>query len=139
MSNLPTPEMKLAAMANKKRVDNSLERINFEDYEFLNPKNFTGEKNTRITAISKLESFLISRINIVYNRNPLSEISTITVPKGSFTKIHDLIPALSEEVGIQFSTSDFENGDLPSGASFTLTATSTNKLFTGSTTINYQV
>lgn len=136
--SIPTPEEKLAAMFNKDRADNSLPLIDFNEYVFQPPTPFTGVRNTRIYAIPALSSLYVGRISITYDRINLNTVTNVSVVKGTATTIHQLLPAINEELGIKLAATDVADGSLPSSGGFTLTATSVNKLFTGSTTISYR-
>ena len=130
---LPTPEEKLAAMFNKDRADNSLPLIDFNEYVFQAPAPYVGVRNTRIYALPALSSLYVGRISITYDR-----INFNTVVKGSATTVHQLLPAINEELGIALATTDVVDAALPASGGFTLTATSVNKLFTGNTTVAYR-
>ena len=135
---LPTPEEKLAAMFNKDRADNSLPLIDFNEYVFQAPAPYVGVRNTRIYALPALSSLYVGRISITYDRINFNTVTNVSVVKGSATTVHQLLPAINEELGIALSTTDVVDAALPASGGFTLTATSVNKLFTGNTTVAYR-
>jgi hypothetical protein len=137
--SIPTPEEKLAAVFNKDRVDNSLPTIDFNEYVFQAPTPFVGTRNTRIYAIPALASLYVGRITLYYDRIALSTVVNLSVTKGSATTVHELLDQINEELGIILTTADVADAALPGSGGFTLTATSVNKLFTGSTTVTYRV
>lgn len=135
---IPTPEEKLAAMFNKDRADNSLPIIDFAEYIFQAPTTFVGIRNTRIYALPILSSLYVGRISITYDRINFNTVTNVSVTKGPSTTVHQLLPAINEELGIQLNTTDVVDASLPVSGGFTLSATAVNKLFTGSTTITYR-
>lgn len=134
----PTPEQKLAAMFNKDRADNSLPIIDFSEYIFQAPTPFVGVRNTRVYALPALSSLYVGRISITYDRINLNTVTNVSIVKGSSTTVHELLPAINEELGITLATTDIVDAALPASGGFTLTATAVNKLFTGNTTIAYR-
>ena len=110
---LPTPEEKLAAMFNKDRADNSLPLIDFNEYVFQAPAPYVGVRNTRIYALPALSSLYVGRISITYDRINFNTVTNVSVVKGSATTVHQLLPAINEELGIALATSDVADAALP--------------------------
>ena len=69
------------------------------------------------------------------NRLALATAVGMSVQRGSATRVVQLLPQLSMELGVTLLPEDVNDDQLPAGNSFTLTASASNRLFTGSTTV----
>ena len=79
---------------------------------------------------------MVGRTTIYYNRIDMAaSLTGLIVSKGSATTLIELLPALSEIIGVQLSANDVVPVALPASGSFTLTASATNLLYTGSTSV----
>jgi hypothetical protein len=78
----------------------------------------------------------LGRLKIFLNRLNLVQAVGISVTRGTATRIIHLLPQLSNELGVTLTEEDIVDDALPVGISFTLTASTTNKLFVGSTTVS---
>lgn len=134
----PTIIEKIQARFNAKRVENSLPVVDFTGYNMSLPESYSGPQsssNTLIYAVPLAASENLGRLKIFLNRLNLSSAVGMSVVRGSATRIVHLLPQLSNELGVTLIADDIVDDVLPVGSSFTLTASSSNRLFTGSTTV----
>lgn len=136
---LPTIPQKFYAVVNKHLTNLSLPAIDPADYNVQAPETYTGTaypRNTRLILDAPLESTVVGRTTIYYNRIDMGTALTgLMVAKGSATTLVELLPALSDIIGVQLSANDVTPVNLPASGSFTLTASATNLLYSGSTSI----
>ena len=138
MSN-PTINEKIQARFNAKRLENNLPPVDFTGYTMGNPEAYSGRQSTSNTLIyvnPVAASENLGRLKIFLNRLNLVQAVGMAVTRGSATKVSDLLPQLSNELGVVLTAQDIVDDTLPAGISFTLTASATNKLFVGSTTVS---
>lgn len=137
--SIPTVPQKFYAVVNKHLTNLSLPTINPADYNASAPETYTGTaypRNTRLVLDAPLESSVVGRTTIYYSRIEMStSLVGLIVAKGSATTLLELLPALSEIIGVQLAANDVVPLALPASGSFTLTASTTNLLYTGSTSI----
>lgn len=140
---VPTIAQKFYAVVNKHLTNLSLPTIDPADYTVQAPETYTGTaypRNTRLILDAPLESSVVGRTTIYYSRIDMSTALTgIMVAKGSATTLIELLPALSEIIGVQLGANDVSPVALPASGTFTLTASATNLLYFGSTTITLTV
>lgn len=143
---MPSPELdpknKLISIYNLMRSGDGQVALELSDFNFGTPEPYTGlrsEKNTRIMLIPKNSMSIYGRSILYYNRIDLSTIDNFSVVKGSATTVLGLLPAINAELGVELEDFDVEEAALGTGTSFTLTASPTNLIFTGSTTIDFVV
>ena len=137
----PTIVEKIQARFNAKRVESNLPVVDFTGYNMSLPEAYSGPQstsNTLIYAVPLASSNNLGRLKIFLNRLSLSSATGMTVPRGSATRIVHLLTALSNELGVNLIAEDIVDDVLPAGSSFTLTATSSNRLFVGSTTVTLE-
>lgn len=134
----PTILEKIQSRFNAKRVENSLPVVDFTGYTMSNPESYSGPQSTSDTLIYANpipSSANLGRLKIFLNRLNLSQAVGVSVVRGSATRIVHLLPQLSNELGVSLISEDIVDDVLPAGSSFTLTASSTNRLFVGNTTV----
>ena len=137
---LVTPKEKLIAIYNQDRVNNGLAVIVADDFNLDPPQNYSGSrspKNTRVYLTPKPSSANVGRITLYYNRIDLATIASLMVTKTTETNVVDLLTQINDELGVTLVASDIVNTTLPSAGPFTLTATATNLIYTGSTSVAY--
>jgi hypothetical protein len=74
---------------------------------------------------------------LYYNRIGLATITSLMVTKTTEANVVDLLSQINDELGVSLIASDIVNTTLPSTGPFTLTATATNLIYTGSTSVAY--
>ena len=137
----PTILEKIQSRFNAKRVENSLPVVDFTGYTMSNPGSYSGPQSTSdslIYANPIPSSANLGRLKIFLNRLNLSQAVGVSVVRGSATRIVHLLPQLSNELGVNLIAEDIVDDVLPAGSSFTLTASSTNRLFVGYTTVGLE-
>ena len=137
----PTILEKIQSRFNAKRVENSLPVVDFTGYTMSNPGSYSGPQSTSDTLIYANpipSSANLGRLKIFLNRLNLSQAVGVSVVRGSATRIVHLLPQLSNELGVNLISEDIVDDVLPAGSSFTLTASSTNRLFVGNTTVGLE-
>lgn len=137
----PTILEKIQSRFNAKRVENSLPVVDFIGYKMSNPESYSGPQSTSDTLIYANpipSSANLGRLKIFLNRLNLSQAVGVSVVRGSATRIVHLLPQLSNELGVSLISEDIVDDVLPAGKSFTLTASSTNRLFVGNTTVGLE-
>lgn len=137
----PTIIEKIQARFNAKRTEASLPTVDFTGYTMSLPSSYSGPQstsNTLLYATPDATSNNLGRLKMFLNRLDLSTAVGITVTRGTSTRIVNLLTQLSNELGVTLIADDINDDVLPSGSSFTLTASSSNRLFTGSTTIGLE-
>lgn len=137
----PTIIEKIQARYNAKRVEAALPVVDFTGYEMALPVVYSGPQstsNTLIYSVPLAESNNLGRLKIFLNRLSLSAAIGIVVTRGAFTDIHQLLPQLSNELGVTLITDDIVNAALTVSSTFTLTASANNRLFVGSTTVTLE-
>ncbi len=137
----PTILEKIQSRFNAKRVENSLPVVDFTGYTMSNPESYSGPQSTSDTLIYANpipSSANLGRLKIFLNRLNLSQAVGVSVVRGSATRIVHLLPQLSNELGVNLIAEDIVDDVLPAGSSFTLTASSTNRLFVGHTTVGLE-
>jgi len=137
----PTILEKIQSRFNAKRVENSLPVVDFTGYTMSNPGSYSGPQSTSDTLIYANpipSSANLGRLKIFLNRLNLSQAVGVSVVRGSATRIVHLLPQLSNELGVSLISEDIVDDVLPAGSSFTLTASSTNRLFVGNTTVGLE-
>ena len=137
----PTPKEKLVAIYNADRVSNRLAVIDGAEFDIEAPVAYSGSrspKNTRVYLTPKPASVNIGRITLYYDRISLATITTLMVKKTTETKTVDLVGQLSDELGVVLIASDIVDTTLPATGPFTLTATATNLMYTGSVQVAYE-
>lgn len=137
---LVTPKEKLIAIYNQDRVNNGLAVIVADDFDLDAPAVYSGSrspKNTRVYLTPKPSSANVGRITLYYNRIDLATITSLMVTKTTEANVVDLLSQINDELGVTLVTSDVVNTTLPSTGPFTLTATATNLIYTGSTSVAY--
>lgn len=137
----PTIIEKIQARYNAKRVEASLPVVDFTGYEMALPVVYSGPQstsNTLIYSVPLAESNNLGRLKIFLNRLNLSAAVGVVVTRGAFTDIHQLLPQLSNELGVTLVTDDIVNAALTASSTFTLTASANNRLFVGSTTVTLE-
>ena len=137
----PTILEKIQSRFNAKRVENSLPVVDFTGYTMSNPESYSGPQSTSDTLIYANpipSSANLGRLKIFLNRLNLSQAVGVSVVRGSATRIVHLLPQLSNELGVRLIAEDIVDDVLPAGSSFTLTASSTNRLFVGNTTVGLE-
>ncbi len=136
---VPTISEKFYAVTNKHLTNNSLPPINPNDYTVQAPEVYTGTtyaRNTRLVLDAPLESSVVGRTTIYYSRIDMATaLQGLMVAKGSATTLIELLPALSEIIGVQLTANDVVPVNLPASGTFTLTASASNLLYIGSTTV----
>ena len=135
----PTINEKIQARFNARRVENNLPVVDFTGYTMSNPESYSGPQSTSDTLIyvnPVAASENLGRLKIFLNRLNLVQAIGISVTRGTATRIIHLLPQLSNELGVPLTEEDIVDDALPVGISFTLTASTTNKLFVGSTTVS---
>ncbi len=135
----PTINEKIQARFNARRVENNLSVVDFTGYTMSNPESYSGPQSTSDTLIyvnPVAASENLGRLKIFLNRLNLVQAIGISVTRGTATRIIHLLPQLSNELGVTLTEEDIVDDALPAGISFTLTASATNKLFVGSTTVS---
>ena len=135
----PTINEKIQARFNARRVENNLPVVDFTGYTMSNPESYSGPQSTSDTLIyvnPVAASENLGRLKIFLNRLNLVQAIGISVTRGTATRIIHLLPQLSNELGVTLTEEDIVDDALPVGISFTLTASTTNKLFVGSTTVS---
>lgn len=140
MATTLDPKAKLFAVYNQNLVDRGLVPIDPTQFEMQPPTVFSGPQsplNTRAKVIPKSQTNSFGTINFYWNRENLATaLTNPKIVKGSATTVHEAIAAINDELGVEMSTSDFVDAFLGS-TNFTLTATPTNLVFTGSATFTY--
>jgi hypothetical protein len=134
----PTINEKIQARFNAKRTENNLPVVDFTGYAMSLPEAYSGPQstsNTLIYATPLAASNNLGRLKMFLNRLALSAAVGMSVQRGSATRVVQLLPQLSMELGVTLLPEDINDDQLPAGNSFTLTASSSNRLFTGSTTV----
>ena len=137
---LVTPKEKLIAIYNQDRINNGLGVIVADDFNLESPQIYSGSrspKNTRVYLTPKPSSANVGRITLYYNRIDLATITSLMVTKMTETNTVDLLAQISDELGVTLFASDIVDTTLPNTGPFTLTATATNLLYTGSTNVAY--
>lgn len=140
MATTLNPKDKLYAVYNQDRISRGLDEINPDEFEMQAPAFYSGPrspKNTRAKVIPKSATNSFGTINLFWNREVLSTaVVGGKIVKGSLTTVHAAINEINEELGVAFDTTDFVDGPLGS-SNFTLVASPTNLVFTGSTVFTY--
>ena len=111
-----------------------------DDFNLDPPQNYSGSrspKNTRVYLTPKPSSANVGRITLYYNRIDLATIASLMVTKTTQTNVVDLLAQINDELGVTLVASDIVNTTLPSASPFALTATATNLIYTGSTSVAY--
>lgn len=137
----PTINEKIQARFNAKRTESNLPVVDFTGYNMSLPEAYSGPQstsNTLIYATPLASSNNIGRLKMFLNRLALSQAIGMSVTRGASTRIVQLLPQLSLELGVTLLAEDIVDDQLPAGASFTLTASPSNRLFTGSTSVSLE-
>ena len=137
----PTINEKIQARFNAKRTEANLPVVDFTGYNMSLPEAYSGPQstsNTLIYATPLAASNNLGRLKMFLNRLALSAAVGMSVKRGSATRVVQLLPQLSLELGVSLLPEDVVDDQLPAGASFTLTASASNRLFTGSTTVGLE-
>lgn len=140
---MPTPELnpknKLISIYNLLRTADGQVPLDLEDFNFGTPVPYSGlrsAKNTKITLSPKNSASIYGKSILYYNRIDLATLDNFAVVKGTATTVLGLLPAINEELGVELEDFDVLEAALGAGPSFTLTASATNLIFTGSTSID---
>lgn len=138
----PTIIEKIQARYNAKRVEESKPVVDFTGYTMSLPESYSGPQsssNTLIYAVPVPTSLNLGRLKIFLNRLALSNAVGMVVTKGSSTRVIHLLPQLSNELGVTLIADDIIDEALPSsGNTFTLKSSTSNRLFTGNTTVTME-
>lgn len=136
------PRNKLISIYNLLRTADGQVPFNLEDFSFGTPETYSGlrsTKNTKITLYPKNSASIYGKTILYYNRIDFATVQSFSVVKGTATTVLGLLAAINEELGVELSDTDVEEAALGNGASFTLTASPQNMIFTGSATIGFVV
>jgi 3-oxoacyl-ACP reductase-like protein len=134
----PTIIEKIQTVYNAKRAASGLDAVDFDQYTMSLPETYTGpqtDSDTVVYAVPEASSNNIGRLKMFIKRVNMSDAVGITVTRGSSTRIVQLLPQLSNEFGLELIADDIVDDVLPSANSFTLTASASNRIFKGSTTV----
>lgn len=137
----PTIVEKIQARYNAKRVEATLPIVDFAGYTMGLPESYSGPQstsNTLIYSVPLAASNNLGRLKIFLNRLNLSAAVGVVVTRGAFTQISELLPQLSNELGVTLLGEDIVDAALTASTTFTLTASATNRLFIGSTTVTLE-
>ena len=140
MATKPTPEMKFFAVLNKHLQDNAKDTIDPADYTKPDPKPYTGtiyQRNTYLVLDPPLESTIVGRITVVYDRIDFATFTNIRVEKGSSTSLMQLMPQINEALGIQMSMTDVVDTPVPVSGTMQVQASAGNLLYRG--TLNVEL
>lgn len=135
---IPTIRAKFFAVLNHQLQQNGKPTLNPDEFTVGAPTPYTGSqyaRNTRIRLDPPLESTNVGRTTIFYNRINMSNIAPINVEKGSATSVIQLLPAINEMMGVEFSANDVMDAVLPASGTFQLTASAGNLLYINAMTM----
>lgn len=140
MATTLDPKEKLFALYNQNRVTRGLLPIEPLEFEMGEPAVYSGPrstKNTKVQIIPKTTTNVFGTINFFYDRVDLATgVTNPKISKGGFLSIHEALGAINDELGVLMYPSDVVNGPLGT-TTFTLTATASNLIFTGSVQFTY--
>jgi hypothetical protein len=134
------PKAKLFAIYNQDRINNGLPTIMPDDFDMGTPEAYSGSrspKNTRLYLQPKPSSSAVGRITLYYDRINLATITNLTLVKASEANIVDLLPKINTELGVALVAADIVNTTLPASGPFNLTASATNLVYTGTTSVAF--
>lgn len=137
----PTIVEKIQARYNAKRTANSQPVVDFAGYTMSAPEVYSGPQsadNTLLYANPTAASPNFGRIKIFLNRSNMNTAVGITIKKGTATRVSQLLVQLGNEFGLTFTADDFVDDVLGAGSTFTLSASVSNRLLTGSTTVSFE-
>jgi hypothetical protein len=139
---MPNPDLeprnKIMSVYNRLRQLAGNPELDLEEYNFSVPQPYSGPRspaNTVIVLTPIPSSGIYGSITLYYDRIDLSTLTGFSVARGSATTVLGLLEELNEELGVALTPIDVEEAALPVGSSFTLTASSQNLIFIGSTQI----
>ena len=135
---IPSISTKFFAVLNKHLTDNSFPAIDPAAFVINAPTVYTGTaypRNTRLVLDAPLESTSVGRTTVYYDRINLASITGLSVDKGAATTLLELLPAISDLMGIQLVALDVVNITLPASGTFSLQASTTNLIYTGLTSL----
>lgn len=140
--SLLTPEEKLVAIYNASLIENSQDPVDIDDFDISVPQVYSGARSAKTTVVQltpKAGAPSVGIAKIYYDRIDLTNVTTLTVDRGGANSLAELLPALNEELGLEFSTDDFQPTSFGGGdPNFTLTAKASNLIMTGSATVTFE-
>lgn len=140
MANISLKE-KFLAVTNAKRLADGEPSLSMAEIDWGDPVDYSGARSTkskRLYLTPKPSSLVVGRSTVYYDQINLSTITTLMVVKGAAAMVADLLPQISDEMGVTLELADITNAALPgSGTTFTLTASATNLLYKGSCTVTF--
>ena len=141
MSNI-TMKQKIVAVYNADRTALGEPTIVEADFVFGAPSDYNGPQSpadTRLYLTPLAASSSTGRITLYYDRLVLDDIISLAIEKGTAVMVSDILDQINDELGIVLQTSDIVDAALPTVGPFTLTASATNLLYKGSTSVAYIV
>lgn len=138
MSTKPTCAQKFFAVLNRQLTEQGKDPIDPTDYSAPNPVPYNGtsyQGNTMVTMDPPLDSTVVGRVTVVCNRLSLTDHTGIRVNKGAANTLLELLPQISEAIGIDFTLNDFVNTAVPASGNMVIPASPSNLLYTDSLTI----
>lgn len=140
---LPTPRTKFFAFVNRTLTDQNKDTLVPDDYPTVTPVPYSGVRSTRNTVVfldPPLNSSAVGRSTVFLNRIDLSTVTGLVVEKGTATTFLDLLPAINDALGMNFSITDFTTvASLPASGVMTITASATCLLHFGTLTFTLAV
>lgn len=140
MATKPTPSQKFFAVLNKQLVDNGKDAVDPADYENPQPRPYTGtiyQSNTFLTLDPPLESTIVGRITVLYDRIDFADFTDIQIEKGSATSLMELLPQINEALGMELALSDVVDTTVPASGTMQVTASANNLIYYG--TLNVEL
>lgn len=142
MATKPTTLQKFFAVLNRQLTENGKAAIDPTEFGTPVPQAYTGtlyQRNSFVVMDPPIASSIVGRITVMYDRIDFTQFTGIRVEKGAATTLLQLLPAISEAIGIEFTVNDFNNVTLPASGTMTLVASPGNILFTGNLTFELVV
>ena len=133
-----TPLQKLNAVVNAERVIAGKATVDFLQYEMSDPTPYSGSLSTRDTRLvmrALLAAAAVGTFVLYYNRISLPLVTGLAISKGAATALADVLEQISEQLGLDFTASDFEHVVLPATGTFVLKAEPANLIYRGQTTV----
>ena len=133
------PRNKIVGVYNVLRIAAGKTAILATDYNFTLPLPYSGPRSPKDTIIKltpKPTSPYYGTIILYYNRINLANLTGFSITKGSATTVLGVLAKINEELGVELTPNEINEGALPAvGSSFTLSVTSECMVFYGSALI----
>ena len=95
--------------------------LNYNDFVFSDPESITSnpsypDANSKVVITPKAISKFYNSFTVYYRRIDISEIFNnpyASIPRGTGTKLSDLIPSINLEYNVNFTSRDYQEANLP--------------------------